>query len=285
MKKQFILVLLTILSSVYGAYPQGIELVSKSVVFLKHDFVETFSNGSETFEVWLKQPNTNRFSPKISSTTGSAFLVANTSTNLYLITAKHVAVAMGFTHNDTVITGSTNAKTVVFPLALLRGQNTNDWIHHKTADVSILPLSPARQVFPFLAGHFLDFKIFLESTTNRPSRDLTLTIVGFPLGKGWGREPDEEFAPLTRKTRASSGFINGGTLFLLEDPSVQGYSGAPVFDLAEPLTGSSYYFPSGRNPTCLGVVSSTFSDNTGGKMGAVVPTRCIVELIANHETR
>lgn len=219
------------------------------------------------------------------STSGSGFLVSHGNTRLYLVTAKHVATTMGFTDNDKFITGLKDGKTVILPLALLRGANTNSWIHHEKADVSILPLNPVPQVWQFLQEHFLDVFSFLESVTNRPSRDIIITIVGFPLGKGWGRQPDEEFAPLTRKTRASSGFIEGGTLFLLEDPSVQGYSGAPIFDLAEPVTGASFYLPSGRPLSCLGIVSSTFSDNTGGKMAGVVPTNCILDLIKKHEAK
>ncbi len=199
------------------------------------------------------------------------------------MTAKHVATNMGFTNFDKFITGLKDGKTAILPLALLRGTSTNNWIHHERADVSILPLMPVPQVRPFLGEHFLEITSFLGSVTNRPSRDLVITIVGFPLGKGWGREPDEDFAPLTRTTRAASGFIEGGTLFLLQDPSVQGYSGAPVFDLAEPLRTASLYAPAGRPVTCLGVVSGTLADNTGGKMGAVVPTKCIPELIRKHE--
>jgi hypothetical protein len=272
--------LLAIFLVLNRAHPQGLELVSKSVVFLEHDFVETFSDGHETFEVWLKRANTNSFLPKMSSVTGSGFLVSQGNHNLYLVTAKHVATSMGFTDNDKIITGLEDGKTVVLPLALLRGTNTNIWLHHERADVSILQLAPLPQVFPFLQKHFIDTSSFLASATNRPSRELALTIVGFPLGKGWGREAGEEFAPLTRKTRASSGFVEGGTLFLLEDPAVQGYSGAPVFDLAEPLTGATFYLPVGRAVTCVGVVSSTISDSTGGKMAGVVPTKCIMELLA-----
>jgi hypothetical protein len=263
---------------------QGLDEVSKAVVFLEHDSVETYSDARGTFEVWLKQPNTNLFVPKLFSISGSGFLVEH-SNNLYLVTAKHVAKYLGFTENDKFVTGLIDGKTATLPLALLRGANTNDWIHHESADVSILPLNPNPQVLPYLQRHFLDYSGFLESVTNRPSRDYVITIVGFPLGEGWGREAGEEFAPLTRRTRASSGFIAGGTLFLLEDPSVEGYSGAPVFDLAEPISTASVYMPSGRPATCLGVVSSTIADNTGGKMAGVVPTKCILELIKKYEAR
>jgi hypothetical protein len=262
---------------------QNLDGISKTVVFLEHDFVETVSDEKGTFEVWLKQPNTNVFFPKTSSVSGTGFLVLH-SNHLFLVTAKHVANDMKFSENDKVVIGIENGKSFQIPLNILRGVNTNDWIHHEKADVSILPLDPSPQLIQsYLQQHFLPSS-FLEAGTNRPPRDVMLTIIGFPLGMGWGQDTGGDFIPLTRKTRASSGFINGGNLFLLEDPSVQGYSGAPIFDLAEPLQTTSVFMPSGRPVACFGVVSSTFSDNTGGKMGAIVPTKFILELIAGYES-
>src|ERR1035437_635679 len=261
---------------------QNLDEISKTVVFLRHDFVETVSNEKGTFEVWLKQPNTNSFFPKISSVSGTGFFVAH-SNYLFLVTAKHVANDMRFSESDQVVIGMQNGKSVGFPIVLLRGANTNDWIHHQKADVSILPLDPPPQLIQsVLQQHFLTSSI-LEAGTNRPLRDVMLTIVGFPLGMGWGQDTEGDFIPLTRKTRAASGFINGGAQFLLEDPSVQGYSGAPIFDLAEPLHTTVVYMAAGRSPACFGLISSTFSDNTGGKMGAVVPTKFILELISGYE--
>lgn len=260
---------------------QNLDEISKTVVFLRHDFVETVSNEKGTFEVWLKLPNTNAFFPKITSVSGTGFLVGH-SNHLYLVTAKHVASDIGFTENDKIIIGLQNGKSLQLPLAALRGSNTNNWINHEKADVSILPLYPIPQIQPLLQEHFLDISL-LNNGTNRPSRDVMLTIVGFPLGMGWGQDTEGDFIPLTRKTRASSGFINGGCIFLLEDPSVQGYSGSPIFDFLEPVNSMSRIVIRSGGMACYGVVSSTFSDNTGGKMGAVVPTKLILELINGYD--
>jgi hypothetical protein len=92
------------------------------------------------------------------------------------------------------------------------------------------------------------------------------------------------FAPITRRTRAASGLLCGETYFLLEDPSIEGYSGAPVFDLGEPIAGPGGFQLGGRQTGCFGIISFTKSDNTGGKMAGVVPTKCILELIEKHES-
>lgn len=270
----------------FVCFSQALDKVSKSVVFLSHDYVETFSDKRGTFEVWLKQAGTNFFSPKLSSKAGTGFFMGRGG-RLYLVTAKHVAVELGFTESDTVTTGLENGMAARIPLSLFRGTNAAGWLHHDKADVSVLPLAPALQVWQFLGDHFLDAYSFIRSTTNCPSRELTLTVVGFPLGLGigWGREPGESFAPLTRKTRASSGFLEGATFFLLEDPSVEGYSGAPVFDLGDPIMSPGGLFQGGRVTGCYGIISHTRGDNTGGKMAGVVPSKFILELVEKYETR
>jgi hypothetical protein len=233
----------------------------------------------------LKQPGTNSFIPKISSKAGTGFLLSRGNDRLYLVTAKHVAVEIGFTDADSLTTGLENGMAARVPLSLFRGTNATGWLHHDKADVSVLPLEPMPQVWPLLGNHFMDASSFVQNTTNCPSRDLTLTVVGFPLGIGWGREPGETFAPLTRKTRAASGFLEGATFFLLEDPSVEGYSGAPVFDLGDVLSSGQRLQMGGRATGCYGLISHTRGDNTGGKMAGVVPSKFILELIQKYESR
>ena len=171
-------ILLIVLAGTDRAFPQRLDAVAKSVVFLQHTFIETISTDKGTLEIWLKEPNTNVFQPKMASSNGSGFLVSHSNRVFYLVTAKHVAVIMGFTDYDNVIIGAKDGK------------------------------------------------------------------------------------------------------------SVQGYSGAPAFDLNEPIatSGGGAVISGGKGVTCLGVVSSTISDNTGGKMAGVVPTKCILELIKAHES-
>ncbi len=54
---------------------QSIDTVSKSVVFLQHDYIETYSDQRGTFEVWLKRPGTNFLGPKLSTKAGTGFLI------------------------------------------------------------------------------------------------------------------------------------------------------------------------------------------------------------------
>jgi hypothetical protein len=57
--------------------------------------------------------------------------------------------------------------------------------------------------------------------------------------------------------------------FLLENPSVGGYSGGPIFDLGIMIVGSMTVTK--ERTYCLGLMHGTISDKTGGKLAAVTP--------------
>lgn len=113
------------------------------------------------------------------------------------------------------------------------------------------------------------------------SRDCELTSIGFPHGLG----TSGMFSPLTYRSYASSGFItlnrfDIGTpciFFLLENPSVGGYSGCPVFDLSYMVVGGMTVTKD--KTRCYGIMHGTISDETGGKLAAVTPAYYLKDLI------
>jgi hypothetical protein len=71
-------------------------------------------------------------------------------------------------------------------------------------------------------------------------------------------------------------------MFLLQDPSIGGFSGAPVFDLPGiRLSGSAMVAHQGV--ACFGITHGTLSDDTGGKLAAVTPSSAVIELIDKAE--
>jgi hypothetical protein len=101
--------------------------------------------------------------------------------------------------------------------------------------------------------------------------------MGFPLGL----ESSTYFSPWSRQTHAASGLLEepgkNCVFFVLEDPSVGGYSGAPCFDTGIIKLGIATITSS--DTKCYGMVRATLSDNTGGKLAVVVPSFYIVELL------
>jgi len=65
--------------------------------------------------------------------------------------------------------------------------------------------------------------------------------------------------------------------FTLENPSVGGYSGGPVFDLGYIIVGA---MTTNTGPTiCHGIMHGTISDTTGGKIAAVTPCSYVKDII------
>ncbi len=109
-----------------------------------------------------------------------------------------------------------------------------------------------------------------------------MTCIGFPQGLGI----DKYFCPFTFRSYASSGLVTlnradtntQSTFFCLENPSVGGYSGCPVFDLGYETNGTMIVT---RDQTwCHGFMHGTISDNTGGKIAMVTPAFYLKDLIS-----
>lgn len=217
--------------------------------------------------------------PYNKSATG--FLVADGG-KPFLVTASHVATEMNSTCFGTI--RMEGDKPFTFKLSeLVAGGGKFEWKSHKEADVAVISLRPEQNFFKnHLQYHFLDISWF-ENKTVAPARAKTLTVLGFPLELG----TEGSFSPLSRETKASSGLLvmNRGdtktpaTFFITQDPSIGGFSGAPVFDLGLPYSENGTFTLQPSNIRILGLVHGTLSDNTGGKLGAVVPAAYICELL------
>jgi hypothetical protein len=68
------------------------------------------------------------------------------------------------------------------------------------------------------------------------------------------------------------------TFYLLDSPSIGGYSDAPVFYTPGTYMKGNALIASKRI-TCVGIVHGTISDKTGGKMAAIHPAALILETL------
>jgi hypothetical protein len=256
-----------------------IDDVSRSVVFLSQNLPVTEEVNGTRFEVWLKFPATNAFIPKQIRVSGSGFIVVS-SNICYLVTAKHVATSM--TEDCELVMRGETMEPLRYRLSSITGQPNIRWFHHKDADISVHPLPTiTSEGITALTRRAMPLE-FLESQTNLPSRDTLITALGFPLGLG----AEGEFVPLSRDSKVSSGILRdgGGMFFLLQDPSVSGYSGGPLVQSGDARVISTDGTAAGiavvtGGARCWGFVSGTFADETGGKMTRVVPAFYAVELV------
>jgi len=254
------------------AYPGPLDDMARIVVLLAGEKPQTTVIDGITYEIGLRRPGEAQFKSTVVPQTATGFLVSKGET-LILVTAKQVAAFM--TPESSVTISGDQQKPLTVTLSELSGsQDSLRWKSHDIADVAILLLRPSARILPALRQHFLPAE---QLSSTPPSRDTTLTVLGFPPSFS----AKEHFSPLSRETHAASGSIElsqGYQVLLLQDPSVGGYSGAPVLDLG----GTTFQGLTMRSRTtdCVGLISSTISDSTGGKFAAVVPATYVLELLS-----
>lgn len=272
-----------------GAAPSSAQITDKlpdTVALLHSTLVETTLVNGVWCEVWLKPTNSTNPTPKTFSMVGSGFFVVGTRVP-FLVTASHVAAQT--TPNTILFVKGSNGTPQSVSLSDISFLNKGlGWQNHPNADVSILPLAQESSFFQqHLAGRFLPLDVFPRETI-APQRDLPVRIMGFPLGLGIGAR----ISPMTRVSGVSSDlmtvprFDNGRMtdMFLLEDPSIGGYSGAPAYDTGEPFGhGGALVMRNLGAFSCVGIVHGTISDNTGGKLAAITPAAKLVELVKQFE--
>lgn len=264
---------------------QTINDIVTTTVYLHHESVQTLLYDGVQQEVWLKDPNKTAAVPFVApKESATGFLVVTANNHLYLVTAGHVA-KVATPEWEATVRGD-NDKPVTVSLAQLISTGKTDWVKNDNADVAVLPLQLGADTQNLLQRHFCPMAA-LEQTLQAPSRDQPLTALGFPLRLGVG----EFFSPISRQTKAASGLFTipdpelagrSATFYALDEPSIEGFSGAPVFTWPlSALTGAGLTL--GGKLSVVGLFKDTLSDNTGGKLGWVVPSFYIAQTIEKAE--
>lgn len=259
-------------------YKSAIEEFSRSVVYLNTTKIRTEKINGQDYEVWFKKPNSNQFIPATYQVTGSGFLIAEGPSH-YLVTAQHLAKSTSLDTRITIKDSLDNP--VTHPLRdFLKANESPNWTTHDTADVAVLLLEPSSQASRKSYFNFLPIEI-IEQKLESPIREREVTIIGFPLSLGVNRK----FSPISKTAKPSSDLIElprsdtkTTTIFyLLDDPSVSGFSGSPVFELpTNLLIDRTRIFVDVYR--LVGLVHGTVSDKIGG-FAAVVPSSYIYETI------
>jgi hypothetical protein len=207
---------------------------------------------------------------------GTGFLVSPDGNSMFLVTAAHVAAAMQSTFRATI--RGDNDTPIDLSSGELVGSLAVTWVLHDTEDIAVTALHPSDRVMPKMKERFLARKA-IAADQNAPSRERSLTALGFPFEMG----AEGHFSLISRESKPASGLVTlrrpdthtPAVFFLLDSPSIEGFSGAPLFQLPAPYsssTGKMIFFDPGTPVLCVGVIHGTLSDSTGGKMAAVIPS-------------
>ena len=204
---------------------------------------------------------------------GTGFLIRTETGAVYLVTATHVARDTT-TQTDIWLRHPDNGLPLSFKLNLLNSMVM--WLYHPIADMAVLEVKCGCEIrcSPFLfdiTPYLLDLSFFASDFSFVPERESNLTMFGMPEVY-----TDLEFAPFTCDSNPASNIwishfdITGSMFkcFMLDKPSIQGFSGGPVVCFEDP-----------ENPRCFGIIHGTRQDNTGGKLAIVVHSAYLFELL------
>lgn len=197
---------------------------------------------------------------------GTGFFIKTQNGNEYLVTAAHIA-STTTAETDIWLRNSTTGNPFFIKLHELNSMG--DWVYHSAADIAILAVLQNDKLD--LSSHVLEQQFFEKNFSNVPGREEELTMYGMP-----DVYIDLEFAPFTCDSRPASNLwvahfdMTGQDFkcFMLDKPSIQGFSGGPVILNAKD-----------DKPKCYGIVHGTRPDNTGGKLAVVVHSAYLFELI------
>lgn len=252
-------VLLSITALVCSANADQLDDLDMSVVFL------------------VATPNASR------SNVGTGLLLVDGNTP-FLVTAEHVARDLSSESLAVIRAKDGTALKIKFS-NLIGSSKVPKWRYHETADLAILMLTPDANLIPKLASRFLSIAV-LRAEQAAPSRSITLTVLGFPLALG----VEGKFSPISRETKPASDLLmtaradtkKPALFFVTQDPSIGGFSGAPVFDMGLPYSsGNASLVIRSRTMQIVGIVHGTMSDDTGGKLGLVTPAHLLLELFSS----
>ena len=194
----------------------------------------------------------------------------------WIVTASHVARE---TNSSTqIVIANDDGKAVILPLSLFG--MLSGWKHHPVADISAFPICFNEKNIGLLQSRCFPLDHF-NLDKRSVSRDYELTSIGFPNGLG----TEGFFSPFSFRSYAASGFVTlpradtktPSAFFCLENPSVGGYSGCPVFDLGYETNG--IMTTTKEQTWCHGIMHGTMSDSTGGKIALVTPAFYLADLI------
>lgn len=204
---------------------------------------------------------------------GTGFLVT-AKDQFFLVTAKHVADSLRvetseISFRDSNKTAATFKLQEFLKMPLMTGFNEN-------SDFFILKLeSSDSKKLDILKKSSLDFSLFAN---NRESLDrkIDVLVMGYPL------YDFDNFTPITFKSYFSSSLINvqlpnmpkAFLCYLLENPSMAGFSGGPVFVGVKDRASTSL-----TKTLIAGIVTGTTSDRTGGKFAIITPAFHLLDLI------
>ena len=249
-----------------------------SIMFIADSLPHTINYQGKMHEVYFKNPETGEFTQSKTIFSGTGFIVQKSFKDFYLITAKHVLG--NFTDNAQISFRTQTGQRK--SLKLIDISAVPVWTFHPNADIAVLKLD-SEKILQYLTSQDMGAIDYwrIERKEIVPARTDDLLTVGFPLRLGVA---DSTISPISKKSKPASDLIINsdiGSYFILDDPSVSGFSGAPIFYLSDPIVSrdKTAYLPGVQH--VYGLVKGTINDeqDKAGRFAVITPAYQIVDTI------
>lgn len=120
----------------------------------------------------------------------------------------------------------------------------------------------------------------LNKQLKAPFRDMELVAIGFPSGIGNYNNPQTTVSKFFKTSSDMIDLETKNPFFIIDDPSVDGLSGSPTFEVHSIFTLDSLREGIRRySGYCVGMINGTFNDANGGKFTSVIPSKLILDEI------
>lgn len=210
--------------------------------------------------------------PATAANIGSGLLVEKEGQPI-LVTADHVAKKLG--DRWKIVMVGKEGRAEVLKVA------KQSWRESPDADVAIAVLMAPPETRVRLRARALPSRL-VAGRPLPPERDVPLTVMGYPKGLG----VMGQVSPLSLESKAASGFItmprfdtgNPARFILLQDPSIGGLSGGPVFDTGKSYFGDGRQLVTREGVSLVGIIHGAIGD-ANGTLAAVVPADEVAKMI------
>lgn len=205
---------------------------------------------------------------------GTGFIL-NFEEKYYLVTARHVADSLQKQSTLIYFRDSTQNIAIEFNLKKFIKKDSLLAFNEKS-DFFIMQLNPFDSIsLEYLKRSSLGIHFLFNHRTSI-DRKYELIVMGYPI------YDFDHFSPITFKSYFSSGLMNIKVIsfndpcycYLLENPSMSGFSGGPVFIGVKDRSSNEF-----KHTFIVGIVTATTYDKTGGKFSVITPTFHLLDLI------
>ncbi len=271
-----------------------LKRANNTAVFLREVRDKTINQNGHDYIIGLKDPETGKFYPYKTEFSGTGFSFVDDKVR-YLITVKHLAENL--TDSSWVKFSGARSDSIFLLKDVLYKIGNKRWYFSENTDIAIGRIC---EDFNFekdtisyteikdnsdllfdpreIKNHFSLGKDNFNDTLIAPFRDMELLAIGYPSGIGNYSNPH---TTISKFFRASSDIIDkesNNPFFIIDDPSVDGFSGSPTFEAPKIFVVDSQKMAVVHKLfSFVGMINGTFNDANGGKFTSIIPSKLIIE--------